>query len=89
MRKLSELYQILLTKFYNLPHSGICGRITALCICYNITIAERNALREHFVRGDHKFPIKERRESAFWFNTTEERLDYLKYLIQLCKDQDI
>lgn len=87
MRKLSELYQIILDKFHDLDPCGICGRINELAYKHIISIEERKMLSTHFQKGKHKFPYCKR--IGYWFSSVESRIEYLKYLIKLCKEQDI
>jgi len=87
MRKLSELYQVVLDKFYKLEPYGICGRINELACKKSISTFEKELILSHFKCGKHKIP--KRKRMGYWFNSSEERIEYLKYLIELCKEQDI
>lgn len=87
MRKLSELYQIILDEFFDLDPAGICGRINSAYKIKLMSIEERYFIYDHFQSGDHKFPSSNR--IGFWWDNTHDRIEYLKYLIELTKSQNI
>jgi len=87
MRKLSELYQVVLDNYDSLQEVGICLAIARIADNRIISNPEYFFVYKHFKYGDHKFPMNKR--WAFWFKSTEERIAYLEYLIKLCKEQDI
>lgn len=86
MRKLSELYSLVLDEaIRDEGEYGICTEIGYV----GMEDDEEIHCRDHFKNGDHKLPKSKRIENDFWFSDGEERIEYLKYLIQLCKDQSI
>lgn len=86
MRKLSELYGLVLEE--SISDDGEFGICTNIWYC---GMSEEESLKcaNHFKKGKHKLPMGHRKEQEFWFDSPEERIEYLKYLIELCKEQDI
>lgn len=92
MRKLSELYQIVLDNYYKISQPGICVKISR---CYNelnlFTFDESDLIDDHFEHGDHKLqPKLAENENAYLWPEDHDlpRIEYLKYLIDLCKSQE-
>lgn len=86
MRKLSELYELVYKEAVkDYFECGICTEIACLTF---VSEYERLSIEKHFEKGDHKFPI-ENRTGGHWFTSPDARKDYLLYLIELCKSQDI
>lgn len=86
MRKLSELYELVYKEA--IKDGFECGICTEIVCLPFVSDYERSSLEKHFEEGDHKFPV-ENRHGGYWFISPDARRDYLKYLIELCKSQDI
>ena len=92
MRKLSTLYAIIL-RFYSdqvIQSNYICDNIHAADDGYGlIKEKEKYKLIQHFKHGDHKHPIEKRLFSWWEPYDREVRKEYLKYLVDFCKERKI
>jgi hypothetical protein len=68
----------------------ICDNIHALDDSYDlIKEKEKYKLIQHFKHGDHKHPLEERLFCWWDVCDREIREEYLKYLVDFCKERKI
>jgi len=90
MRKLSELYQVVLDNYYKYRIQGICLKIDRCWRDNLITTDELDAIETHFEKGEHQLQKKLEDGAYLWPEDQDlPRIAYLEYLIKLCKEQDI